>query len=253
MIQKILLLLGRVLARYLNSPSSSYIAPTTNSFDQLRAVLMPGDVLLVEGDLRISTAIKYLTQSTWSHSALYVGEMLDAKDPNVESRTLIEADLEHGVVAVPLSKYSGFHVRICRPVGLTTEDCIKVAKYALSRLNNTYDLKNVIDLVRYLLPTPPVPTPWRRRLLALGSGEPTRAICSTLIAQAFQSVRYPILPIISAIAVPGARKEILHIRHYSLFTPRDFDLSPYFQIIKPTLNSEFRYKDILWDEKSSSE
>src|SRR5574337_378503 len=57
-----------------------------------------------------------------------------------------------------------------------------------------YDLKNVVDLARYLLPTPPVPVGWRRRLLALGSGEPTQAICSTMIAQAFQSVSYPILP-----------------------------------------------------------
>lgn len=31
-------------------------------------------------------------------------------------------------------------------------------------------------------------------MIALGSGEPTKAICSTLIARAFQSIRYPILP-----------------------------------------------------------
>ena len=34
------------------------------------SVIEPGDVLLVEGDNRISAIIKYLTQSTWSHSAL---------------------------------------------------------------------------------------------------------------------------------------------------------------------------------------
>ena len=31
-----------------------------------------------------------------------------------------------------------------------------------------------------------------------------------------------------------SEQEILNFRHYSLFTPRDFDLSPYFQTIKPT-------------------
>ena len=32
-----------------------------------------------------------------------------------------------------------------------------------------------------------------------------------------------------------SRDEILHIRHPSLFAPRDFDLSPYFQVVKPTI------------------
>jgi hypothetical protein len=64
----------------------------------------------------------------------------------------------------------------------------------MDRLGHAYDLKNVFDLARYLLPVPPVPVFWRRRMLALGSGDPTRAICSTLIAQTFQSVRYPIPP-----------------------------------------------------------
>ena len=35
--------------------------------DKLMACLQPGDVLLVEGQTRVSVAIKYLTQSTWSH------------------------------------------------------------------------------------------------------------------------------------------------------------------------------------------
>ena len=43
-----------------------------------------------------------------------------------------------------------------------------------------------------------------------------------------------------------ARREILHIRHYSLFTPRDFDLSPYFRIVKPTIEFGFDYKQIEW-------
>lgn len=64
----------------------------------------------------------------------------------------------------------------------------------VERIGCTYDMRNIIDLARFLLPTPPVPVRWRRQMIALGSGEPTRAICSTLIAQAFQSVRYPILP-----------------------------------------------------------
>src|SRR5262249_22683625 len=90
-----------------------------------------------------------------------------------------------------------------------------------------------------------------RRLLALGSGDPTRAICSTLLAQAFQSVNYPVLPKITRASATTRRKrrqrrEILHIRHYSLYAPRDFDLSPYFQIIKPTIEFGFDYKALVW-------
>jgi hypothetical protein len=92
-------------------------------------------------------------------------------------------------------------------------------------------------------------------MLALGSGDPTRAICSTLIAQAFQSVRYPILP--SVTRRPAARDdcndcydEILHIRHHSLFVPRDFDISPYFEIVKPSLANGFDHRQLRWDDAS---
>jgi hypothetical protein len=158
---------------------------------RLHACLRPGDVLLVEGHSRISTAVKYLTQSTWSHAALYTGPLPGAADP---AACFVEADMLDGVRAVPLSQFSGLHARVCRPVGLTPSDVAKVVAYAVARLGHRYDLRNVIDLARYLLPTPPVPLRWRRRMLVLGSGDPTRAICSTLIARAFEAVRFPILP-----------------------------------------------------------
>jgi hypothetical protein len=123
----------------------------------------------------------------------------------------------------------------------------------IGKLGTRYDLKNITDLMRYFLPTPPVPVRWRRRLLAFGSGDPTRAICSSLIAEAFARIRYPILPIITRElrADPRARpqrREILHIRHHSLYTPRDFDLSPYFEVVKPTLESGFDYRRLKWAE-----
>jgi hypothetical protein len=121
-------------------------------------------------------------------------------------------------------------------------------------LGNHYDLRNVIDLVRYLFPTPPVPQRFRRRMLALGSGDPTRAICSTLIAQAFQSIRYPILPIVDtrdadAPDWPGCIEEILSLRHHGLFTPRDFDVSPYFQIVKPIIDDDFDFRTLRWEDR----
>ena len=235
------------LARYLNLPSKGYKAVSTSPAGLLKQILKPGDVLLVEGDRRISVAIKYLTQSTWSHAAVYIGDAYHqgGDDPNV----LIEAELNAGVIKSPLSKYEHLHTRICRPINLTDDDSEALITFLKQQVGYRYDLKNIIDLVRYLLPTPPVPVRWRRRMLALGSGDPTRAICSTLIAQAFQSIRYPILPNIEMDATekPGhVEREIMHIRHHSLFTPRDFDISPYFEIVKPSSLSDFNYKDINW-------
>ncbi len=42
--------------------------------------------------------------------------------------------------------------------------------------------------------------------------------------------------------------EILHVRHHSLFTPRDFDVSPYFEIVKPGLAGGFDYRSLDWGE-----
>jgi len=36
-----------------------------------------------------------------------------------------------------------------------------------------------------------------------------------------------------------AHEELLRIRHYSLFRPHHFDISPYFAIVKPTLVHDF--------------
>lgn len=232
--------LGRTLSRPVHVHGTSRPTPP----DELLACLRPGDVLLVEGHSRISTAVKYLTQSTWSHAALFVGDALHGRAP--DGHCFVEADVVEGVRSVDVGEFAGLHSRICRPRGLSEEDCRRVIRYVTERIGHQYDLRNVIDLARYLLPTPPVPQRFRRRMIALGSADPTRAICSTLIAQAFQSVRYPILPIVTQRATgdpmcPDCIEEILHIRHHSLFAPRDFDVSPYFEVVKPALAHGFDY------------
>ena len=237
--------IGRVLARYLEKPAQGYEPFTPTDPTILRETLRPGDVILVEGNNHISGVIKYLTQSTWSHAALYVGPIGDRCTADGEPLVLVEANIGEGVVAAPLSKYARFHTRICRPTGLTDEDRARVCTYASERIGFDYDLKNIIDLMRYLLPLP-IPQRWRRRMMALGSGHPTRIICSALIAQAFEYVRYPILPKVTLLDSEVAREEILEIRHSSLYAPRDFDISPYFEVVKPTLVRGFDYKAMAW-------
>lgn len=249
--------LGGALARYLAKPRHVHGTGPVTHPDRLLACLRPGDVLLVEGNSRVSTAIKYLTQSTWSHAALYVGEYLRATGADPD-HCFIEADIVDGVRSVGIAEFAGLHSRICRPVGLSDMDRRKLTDYAIARLGNHYDLRNVIDLARYLLPTPPVPLRFRRRMLALGSGDPSRAICSTLIAQSFQAIRYPILPTTDKRHsnhpdCPGCMEEILQVRHHSLFAPRDFDVSPYFEIVKPTLVDGFDFNALHWKDQRNSQ
>jgi hypothetical protein len=148
---------GRRLASFLNRPLKQY--ELRAEFDEgfYRAILQPGDVILVEGDRRVSAAIKYLTQSTWSHACIYVGDILGRNDDG-ERLELIEADIERGVIAVPLSKYTCHNTRIARPVGLSRKDTDRMIEFVVSQLGHQYDLKNILDLVRYLLPEPPVPS-----------------------------------------------------------------------------------------------
>ncbi|OJV00092.1 MULTISPECIES: YiiX/YebB-like N1pC/P60 family cysteine hydrolase [unclassified Nitrobacter] len=239
---------GKWIAAYLQKEVSGYKPFTPSDPEHLRGLIQEGDVLLVEGNSRISGIIKYLTQSTWSHAALYVGPIAGAAEPDGEKHVLIEANVGEGVISAPLSKYFPYHTRICRPVGLSDEDRATVCRYAINRIGFGYDTKNIVDLMRYLVPLP-VPQRWRRRMIAFGSGDPTKIICSALIAQAFEAVRYPILPKITRAGSRSARREILHIRDSSLYMPRDFDISPYFEIVKPTIVLGFDYLSLHWADR----
>lgn len=246
---RLLTKIGQLLAQYLNQETQRRGPMPSHTIEQLMTTLLPGDVLLIEGNKRISTAIKYLTQSTWSHAALFIG--IDHGFDLPSGHCFVDADTVEGVRTVGREELQGLNVRICRPVGLAERDYQKIIRHAMKRVGHQYDLQNVFDLARYLIATPPVPQAYRRRMIALGSGDPTQAICSTLIAQAFQSISYPILPIIERRLAdrpdcPGCVKEIMHIRHHSLFTPRDFDISPYFQVVKPTLAHGFDFKTLEW-------
>src|SRR5262249_17130004 len=88
--------------------------------------------------------------------------------------------------------------------------------------------------------------PSPRRLVGPCPALPPKLTGRALLGEPFAAVGYPILPAIEHVESKKARREIYHIRHSSLYAPRDFDISPYFAIIKPTIEMGFDYKKIAW-------
>ena len=228
-------------------------------FERLSFEIRPCDVLLVEGRSRVSEVIKTITQSVWTHSALYIGRLVDIEDANVrehvswlydgdpEDQLIIEPLLGEGIVVKPLNKYAKEHMRICRPVGLSPQDAQKAIKDATKHLGLGYDVRQLLDLGRFLLPYSIVPRRWRSSLFEHHAGDSTRTVCSTMIANAFSSVHFPILPVVHK-TDNGLR---LFKRNTRLYTPRDFDYSPYFEIIKYPLlglNDLSVYRQLPWDQ-----
>jgi hypothetical protein len=261
----------------LTRPRRRYHRFIYNSPEKLKATIAPGDVLLVEGDQRISQAIKYLTMSSWSHSALFIGDALLRRDPATRAEVqrrfgreakylIVEALVDKGVVVSPLVKYLDLNIRICRPIGLTPEDRQTVLDYVIARIGWKYDRRNFFDLTRYFLPFSMIPPDLREDALHFGSGMETETICSSMLAEAFGRVRFPILPVPVRRKPQSTRERfrqqllgrptrraysgLLRARHPTLCVPRDFDLSPYFEIVKFNAReiADFDYRRLEWEE-----
>jgi hypothetical protein len=100
---------GKIL-HYLSQPTLRYAPFFAPDPAVLRSTLQPCDIILVEGNTRLSAIIKFLTQSTWSHATLYVGERSGDLAADGEPNVLLEAEVETGVATVPLSKYLHYSV-----------------------------------------------------------------------------------------------------------------------------------------------
>ena len=233
-----------------------------NDFARLCEHLQPGDVVLVEGRSRVSGIIQSVTLSSWTHAALYIGRLSDfdelpeaAQERLVglsgDAPLLLEAELGKGVHLSPVDRYAREHLRLCRPKELSPEDARAVVAYALARLGTPYDLRQISDLLRFFFPYGLLPRRWRSSLFEVGHGDMARTICSSLLANAFASVRYPILPTLHR---GRDGRVVFHRRNARLVTPRDFDHSPYFDIVKyPFFGDDVgRYRELDWDDEDFS-
>jgi hypothetical protein len=267
---KLLDTISRYLLQRLETPVISYEKRIINNMIRMSRTIQPGDVLLVEGSSRMSQFIKILSQSLWSHAAFYVGDLLSGSDFWAKeeirssmqslneldrSHMLVEADSSRGVYPVPLSKYRNHNIRICRPYGIAQTDLAKVMAEVISNVGKHYDHRNIVDLLFLLLPA--AINPFRERTIkaCLGGCTDYQVICSGMIAKAFQNVRYPITPDLTKTGEINDTNETdpygtkLIMRHYSQILPRDFDISPNFEVIKYNIVGleQFNYKS-LWVE-----
>jgi len=237
-------------------PQRAYLC----DFDRIRYEVRPCDVLLIEGRNHVSNIIKKITQSPWSHSMMYIGRLHDVDDPKLrqqirrfyhgppDQQLLIESVLGKGTIITPIEHYRHDHIRICRPQGLSRADAQKVIAFAIGRLGAKYNVRHILDLMRFMFPWSILPRHWRSSLFEHNALQPTHDICSSMLADAFASVKFPILPIIKHDGDSGI--ELIQ-RYTQLYTPSDFDYSPYFNIIKYpyfSIADHGPYKDLPWRE-----
>lgn len=229
-----------------------------SDFDRLRYEIRFCDVLLVEGRSRVSGIIQSLTLSPWTHAALYIGRLHAIDDPDLrkliqkhypaepDEQLVIEALLGKGTIVAPLSKYRNEHVRICRPTGISRKDAQAVIAYAASRLGTEYDVRQLLDLARFLFPYRLLPGHWRSSLF--GKTTSAKTVCSTMLAGAFANIRFPVRPVLRK---TDNNELKVYDRNLKLYTPMDFDYSPYFEIIKYPIygiESPEIYRRLPWDE-----
>lgn len=228
------------------SPRRAYLC----DFGRISHEARPADVLLIEGRNRVSKIIQRLTRSPWSHAALYIGHIHNIDDPQIREtiqknfqgkpneKLVIESIVGNGTVISPLAKYKDDHIRICRPTGLAYEDAQRVIKFATNSLGRKYDIRHILDLARFFMGSWLIPSRWKSVLFSIDNSDTSEEICSKMLAQAFTSVKFPVLPLIRE----GERHHLEFIRrNANLFVPSDFDYSPYFDIIKYPI---FNVKDV---------
>lgn len=229
-------------------------------FDRIQYELRPCDIILIEGRSRVSEVIRVITQSPWSHAAVYIGRAHDITNPILRQRVnefysgspddqlLIESLLGQGTILSPLTHYEGEHIRICRPKGISHKDAQQVIGFAIGRLGGEYGIRHILDLARFLFPWSVLPRRWRSSIFQHNIGNPTKEICSSMLAEAFHTIQFPVLPFIKSHKETGLE---LYVRNPKLFTPSDFDYSPYFEIIKYPifeLANHTMYSKLPWRE-----
>lgn len=205
------------------------------NFAWLEREIRPADVILFAGQSRVSKVIQTVVLSPWTHAALYIGRLNDIRNPkarlwlttyyagDANEPLVIESLLGQGTIVSPLRSYEHEHLRICRPSGLTWQDSDRVVEFAVEHLGMGYDVRQLLDLARFMFPYAILPRRWRSSLFQHNAGQPTHIVCSSMIARCFQHVHYPVLPLVKTTNAEGNSEIRFYERNFRLITPSDFD------------------------------
>ncbi len=209
-------------------------------FEKTNDLIKPGDIILIQGKNRLSFAISYITKSIWTHAALCIGKLDEIQDKALKehikthfkdgsNENLIIEGIAGKVTKVsPLSDYKKYHFRICRPINISEQSLKQAITYAITAVGNEISLWQVGNLLKLLVFWTVLPN-W----FFAGFYKPKQGfrpkICSSIIAEAFASAKFPILP-----AVSRGREGSYHLTPTDprFFFPAMIDYSPYFEIIK---------------------
>lgn len=189
----------KIVAERLNRDVESYHLRVTNNMENLKRILKSGDVILVEGNKLVSRVVMAVTHSTWSHSALYIG---DGK--------IIDPTPATGTVINNVNVYEQLNIRVCRSVGLTSDQLQKVCDFAVSHQGRLYDHINITNLLFAFFKQKEDQSEF------IGDISSSNEVCSGLIAEAYNSIGFQIIDGVN----------------FSRIVPAHFDLSPCFRIIK---------------------
>jgi hypothetical protein len=247
------------LESWLNKEAPPSAFPISD-FEKISHGIRPADVVLVEGRSRVSDVIRIITQSRWSHSAIYVGRLHDIQDlkyrhkileycdASPDTQLLVEGILGEGMIVTPLTDYQKDTVRVCRASTLSAKDAQNVVNFCIDKLGVAYNVRQLFDLARFIFPWRILPRRWRSSLFTRKPTDTAKTVCSAMIAEAFYSVKYPILPLFRK---RGKSDVELIPRNTRLYTPADFDYSPYFDIKKyPFMGTSDSspYRDLPWNK-----
>jgi len=168
----------------------------TNSLDNLRKVLEPGDVILFHTHSVINWAIRKLTKSYWGHSAMYIGDGL-----YIES-------IASGVYINDIIVLGNADIKIYRHDSMTVDIAYRIVESTKTKSKKGYDYKAILYLFKLLVTG--------KRFGNDGKiGIEDKYICSELIALAYQEMGL----------------KVIDELNYDEVIPADFEYSPNFKSI----------------------
>ena len=139
---------GTQLAKFLTKEHNHNDPYYKISIDDTISILEPGDVVLVEGQSRLSGAIQFIASSNWAHAAIFIGK----KD--YFKHFLIEVKAVEGCKYTDINVYKQHNLRICRPIFLNQRKRKILLSHLIKKLGSKYDLKNIVDLMRFFFTQP---------------------------------------------------------------------------------------------------